>query len=62
MDKLKPEMLLGKDVTLVVDKLKELKLEYRTVRKDGLITADFRPDRLTIEYDENLIVTDCAYG
>ena len=59
---MEPEKLLGKDFFLVKPKLDDLNIKYRVVRKNGLITADFVSDRMTIEIDENDIITNCAFG
>lgn len=55
--------LIDKDIDSVILKLQELKLEFRVYQENGLLTADFRPDRITVGYSaETRKVIDCWYG
>lgn len=54
--------LVGKDIGIVTEKLKDMQAEFRVYRKNGLITADYHPERLSIESDDDGIITDAWYG
>lgn len=61
-----PSKLIGKDVDAVVDRMKSMNLSYRVVTLNGLITADFQPDRYNLlikggEDCDNKII-DCTLG
>ena len=50
-----PEKLVGKDIHTVTQIMDTLNIKYRVVRERGLITADYDPERYTLQVDEELV-------
>lgn len=52
-DTLNVELLKGKDVFSVTERMKAFNIKYRIARENGLLTADHVPDRYTLIIDED---------
>ena len=57
-----PEKLKGRHYSDVVERMQILNMTYRVVRQRGLITADYDPQRYTLEIDEEGIITGACLG
>lgn len=69
---IEPKKLIGKNLSDVVERMEVNKLNYRVIRKHGLITADYKADRYNLVIDSSVdekgnvtesdIISDCYFG
>lgn len=61
-----PKKLIGKNLSAVIERMKILNLKYRVVTKNGLITAEYIPNRYNLLIDGgddcNGTIIDCELG
>lgn len=57
-----PEKLVGKPIRAVTQRLEETNKEFRVVNQNGLITADYHPQRYTLVSDPHGVIVDAYFG